>query len=91
MKEKLEEIIALHDSMRNCYFWNGVGNSRSRRWYEEKHSLTTNFDFEGDSYKVEQITTCSCRNVYYKMYIYKNDERFNKDIRFIKKVLKTCA
>lgn len=84
----LEQIIGLHESMKGYYFYIPPSQSWSRRYYEEKHSKISTFEYKGDTYLVEQNTRCSCKNVYYSVKYYKNDEQISVDIRFIKKILK---
>lgn len=85
---KLNSIIGLHEEMRNCYFFNSPSHSWGRRAYEDSHSLDTIIFTDISIIRVVQETRCSCNNVYYSMNIYENGERLNKDIRFIKKLLK---
>lgn len=85
---QLEAIIRLHEKMRGSYFYSPPRNASSRRNYEEYNSLETTFEYNGDTIRVSQDTRCSCRNVYYSVNYYINDEPVRKDIRFIKKILK---
>lgn len=91
LKEKLEDIIFLHEKMRGSYFGDSPGNARTRRWYENKHSQITKFDYQGDAYEVIQCTMCSCRHIYYSICYKKNDEIIKADIRLIKKFLKAIS
>ena len=88
MKNKLNSIIQLHDKMKNCFFWSSPSSSASRRNYESYNSLESSVMYNNQVIKVIQNTSCSCKNIYYSMKIYVNDELVNKDIRFIKKMLK---
>ena len=88
MKNQLESIIDLHEKMRGSYFYNPPMSASSRRSYEKYNSLTSEFTFNNQKITVEQNTSCSCKNVYYKMYITIDGQRTKKDIRFIKKILK---
>jgi len=88
IEKQLNEVIYLHEKMKGAYFFKPPCNAASRRLYEEKNSLITLFSFENNEYKVMQTTNCSCNNIYYKMSIFENDQLTNKDIRFIKKVLR---
>jgi len=87
-KTNLEQIIALHASMKGCYFYTPPCGATGRRAYEKNHSLTTEFDVDGQHIRVEQGTSCSCSNVYYSMSIYIDGQKIRKDIRFIKSMLK---
>lgn len=85
----LEDIIILHNKMRNCYFFDSPGTASSRRYYESNNSMDTEFVYDGHKYKVDQNTSCSCKNVYYRMHIYIDGNETKKDIRLIKSILKT--
>lgn len=85
---KLEAIINLHDKMSKSYFFTSPRIAACRRSYEEANSLETEFEYNGDTIRVEQITECSCHHVYYKVKYYINGMPVSKDIRFIKKILK---
>jgi hypothetical protein len=73
--------------MRGCYFYSSPYSAASRRSYERCNSMTTEFELDGQQIRVEQGTTCSCRNVYYKMTIYIDGEKTTKNIRYIKTLL----
>ena len=88
MLKNLQAIINLHDKMKGSYFYHSPSSASSRRSYEKYNSLTTEFEFDGQQIRVEQGTRCSCKNVYYSMSIYINGV-CGKDIRFIKKLLKS--
>lgn len=88
LKFTLESIIELHERMRNSFNWTSPSTAWSRRNYEQKHSMTNEFTVNELNYQVVQTTTCSCKNIYYKMKIYINGEESNKDIRLIKNLLK---
>ena len=38
IKNKLNEIIDLHEKMKNCYFWSPKGNRYDRLRYEKQNS-----------------------------------------------------
>lgn len=86
IQKEIQRAIDLHTSMRNSYLWNSRGNASYRRWYEDNHSLVTEFEHDGQVIRVEQGTWCSCRNVYYKMKIFINGVCSSKDVRFLKKL-----
>lgn len=87
----LERIINLHNSMDGCYFFNPPTVAASRRSFEDNHSLTSTFEYNGDTYTVEQKTRCSTRNVYYHVNYYKNGEKIHADIRLVKKIIKALS
>lgn len=67
---ELEKVIETHEYFKNVYFWNSPSGAYGRRKYEEEHSNYTKINLKSGGYiEVEQNVTCSCRNVYYKMYI----------------------
>ena len=83
---KLEAVIELHDKMKGCYFYTPPHTASKHRFYEEVNSLKTEFEYDGDSIVIEQVTSCSCRNVYYSVTYYINGKYVKKDIRFVKKI-----
>lgn len=85
---KLRVVIGLHDKMSKSYFFTPPSVAACRRNYEKANSLETEFEYSGDTIRVEQITECSCHHVYYKVKYYINGMPVSKDIRFIKKILK---
>lgn len=85
---QLEAIVSLHQKMSKSYFFTPPMVARNRRSYEEKNSLDTVFEYEGDVYRIEQVTKCSCKHVYYSVDYYKNYELIHADIRLVKKILK---
>lgn len=91
LKGKLEEIIDLHDQMKGSYFFSPPRFAKSRRRYEEARSMCNSFEFQGVHYMVEQLTTCSCKHVYYNMTIFIDGLDSGKDIRLIKKMYKCIA
>jgi len=88
--QTLNRIIDLHECMKGAYFFTPPNDAQSRRRYEDKHTLYSEFEYKGNRYYVKQETTCSCRNVYYKISYYENNNLVYKDIRFIKRILKEC-
>lgn len=88
MKTKLQKVLELHEKMRGAYFYTPPCSARGRRSYERQNSLNTSVvDDQGNEILIQQETSCSCRNVYYKMKIFINGEKTKKDIRFVKKLL----
>ena len=87
---KINKIINLHETMKGAYFFSSPTFANERRRYEEKYSLVSEFEYQGNLYRVEQVTNCSCRNVYYTIRYYENGKQIYKDIRFLKKILKEC-
>lgn len=60
-------IIDLAQEMKSAYFFQPPTNARSRRAYEDAHSIPmVEWDDAGHHYTAEYTTTCSCSNVYAK-------------------------
>lgn len=87
-KGMLQSIIDLHNKMKGAYFYSPPQQAYARRRYEEHNSMSTEFVLDGEEILVEQITSCSCKNVYYSMSIYIDGKITDKNIRFIKNILK---
>lgn len=88
-KNALQSIIDLHEKMKGAYFYTPPASAAGRRAYETKNSMATEFDVDGQKVEVVQSASCSCKNVYYKMTICIDGNATSKDIRFIKKLLKS--
>ena len=87
LKSDLKRIIKIHDEMRFSYFWSPPCSANQRRSYESKNSNSVQFLLNGIEYKIDQITDCSCSNIYYSLAIFVDGKK--KDVRAIKKLLKT--
>lgn len=85
VKEICEDIIALHESMKNAYFFTPPQSANSRRYYEKKHSRKYDFIYDGVQYCFDISTRCSCKNVYYSSCFLVDG--VCKDIRAVKKLL----
>lgn len=60
-------IIDLAQEMKSAYFFQPPTTARSRRAYEDAHSIpTVEWDEAGRHYTAEFTTQCSCHNVYAK-------------------------
>ena len=88
LKDKLEKILEIHNKMNNSYFATAPESAVERRMYEEDNSLTTEFEFKGDVYRIVQITSCAIKNVNYSIRYYINDIRVSKNISCIRNILK---
>ena len=89
-REKVEEIrefVEHYEKMGNAYFWHSFNPASVRRWYEEKNTKYLNFEYEGKKYEAGVEVSCSCRHIYANRYVKVNNEK--KDIRELKKVLKS--
>ncbi len=85
--KQLEEVVALHNKMRQAYYYASPRYAAKRRSYELQNSKVTSFVYNGNSYCISQETVCSCANVYYKVSYYINDEYVKSDIRLVYKIL----
>ena len=86
-KQKIENILTLHEKMKKAYFFAPPQKAKSRREYEEYNSKKTTTTHKGQKIEVAQITECSCKNVYYKMTIFVNGSQTKKDVRFLKSMI----
>ena len=66
----LSEINMVHTKMKGSYFWKSPGNARNRREMESSYSNDLEFRWAGQSYKIEQTTSVSAKNVYYRCEIH---------------------
>lgn len=88
LKEKITKILSLHDKMKKSYFYNSPSNASSRRSYEKYNSQTIEFKLGDVIYTVDQVTRCTCSNVYYNLIISANkDVQFNLNASFLTKIL----
>lgn len=86
--EKLQKVIELHEEVKQRH-WNwGMKACDYRNKYEEEHSMTTELKHNDKEYKIVQQTSITRNYTYYDLEIYENGVRIQKDIRFIKKMLK---
>jgi len=85
-EKTIENILAIHDKYKSCYFWTSNGNAASRRRQEERDSNQLEFTFQDDEYKIDQSISISCRNVYYSLGVWRNGQK--KDVRALKGLLK---
>ena len=86
--EKLQKVIELHEEVKQRH-WNwGMKACDYRSKYEEEHSMITELKHNDKEYKIVQQTSITRKYTYYDLEIYENGVRIQKDIRFIKKMLK---
>lgn len=83
-KQKIDQMIELHEKMSKSYFWNPPSLAYARRNYEEKYSMSAIFSHNEHEYNVELKTKCSCKHIYYSGSIYVDGKK--KDIRALKKL-----
>lgn len=89
ISKNIEQIISLHESMRNAYFWSAPSSAQARRAYEQTHSAELAFDYNGKSYFFSCETTCSAKNVYYRGHFTVDGNK--KTVAAAKKLLQQIA
>lgn len=87
VRDICEDVISLHENMKNSYFFTPPQSASSRRYYEKKYSREYAFIYDGVEYCFDLCTQCSCKNIYYSAYI--TVDGIKKDIRAVKKLLTT--
>ncbi len=83
-KERINQLIEQHEKMRNSYFWSSPRSAYGRRNYEQQHSDSEKFEWNGKIIEVEQRTMCSIRNIYYKQVICVDG--IKKNVSVLKKI-----
>lgn len=74
VREKLEEFVKRCEYYKNSYFWTPPLSASQRRYREEKDSIEFyKFKVNEDEYSIEFNVSMSCKNVYAKSHIYKNE------------------
>ena len=74
VREKLEEFVTRCEYYKNSYFWTPPLSANQRRYREEKDSIELfEFKVNDDEYSIEFNVSMSCKNVYAKSHIYKNE------------------
>jgi len=86
----IEEAIALHEKMKNSFFWSSPRSASARRSYEKFNTFKENFSFKKGKIVYDVVikcnTTCSCNHIYYSGLFKINDNTC--DIRGLKKLVK---
>jgi len=82
-KERLKEVIDLHERYKGAYFWRPHTHAAQRRAAEWSNRLV--FTYGGHEYSISQAYQESCRNCYYTCKIWVDGQK--KDIRAVKKIL----
>lgn len=83
-KQMIKDIIDTHDKFRNSYFWTPPRVASSRRNMEFDNEYE--FEYNGKKHRVEQTLSCSCKNVYYTLFVCVDGTK--KDVRVLKTILK---
>ena len=84
-RQKVTEIVKRHAKFKNSYFWGAPLRASERRWMEKMNSTTFQFRFNNCKYEIDQNVRCSCRYVYYKLFVYVDGTR--KDVRALKAII----
>jgi len=84
-QKKLQEIINTHKKMRGAYFFRPPSSALRRRNYEIARSSHMTFSINGVAYEIDQITECSCKNVYYSLSVVVGGRK--KNVRALKKLV----
>lgn len=89
LREDCKSVLSIHEDMQGSYFFKPPTYSNQVRSFELNNSQTKSFKLGGTSYRVEQVTTCSRKNVYYSLDIYTTEGKsdLSLNISFIKKIL----
>ena len=88
--KELNEVVELHNKMKNSWFFTPYQKAYERRAYELNNSKILEFEWDGNTYIIKNETEMSCNHVYYKLKIYENGDQKKYDIRFVKKIIKKC-
>jgi hypothetical protein len=92
LKKKIEKTIECNTKYRKSYFWRSYQSASSRRYAEAKFSSNYpdyEFEYGGDRYEVMHMYNETCKHCYYKLVIYKNENKTN--ITVLKMVLKKLS
>ena len=81
----IDTIVDLHNDMKGSYFWTPPGSASRRRSYEADRCNDLTFRFDGNTYRIEQTTSCSCKHIRYQLYVEVDGKR--KDVRVLKRLL----
>lgn len=84
-KNEIQQIIWLHEKMRNSFFWKPNSNASGRRSYEENNSLFIEGLFMRCPVSFKCETSCSCKNIYYKGQFFINNKKVT--IASVKKLI----
>ena len=86
IESMIKQVIWKNEEFKNSYFWTPPANARDRRSYEKENSISEfKFEYQGKKYRVSVDVSCSCKNVYYKQYIFVDDEA--KNIKTLKSLV----
>lgn len=85
---KLQAVIDLHEEVKKRHWDCGMKDFEYRRIYEDEHSMNTELKHNNKNYLIEQETRITGKYTYYDLKIYEDGQKLDKDIRFIKKLLK---
>ena len=75
IKSELNNILAIHDKYKKCYFWTQNGNAASRR--RQEFDTLLKFKCNEIEYTISQTLSISCANFYYNCDIRKDGNKSN--------------
>jgi hypothetical protein len=87
-REELKSRIELHESLKSAFFWTPPQLATARRTFEASHSKAPLVLGLGGALVIstESNTSCSCKNVYYRLSVTVNGKR--SDVRTLRGLLK---
>ena len=88
IREKILNTIEKHEKWSKSYFWSPKTNAGGRRSIENNFKSehpSYSFTHQGVKYEVVTSLDVSCKNYYYSLSIYVDEEK--KDIRALKKLI----
>lgn len=87
LQEKLQKVVMLHDKLKKSYLYTAPPDEGRRKEFERKNHLITEFEYQGESYKIVQSISCKFGRIFYSIIYEKNGQIVNEDIRTVKKIL----
>ena len=78
-------IIDLHADMQGAYFWRPPSSAPQRRAYERERTHSLTFKVNGVLWEINQVTDCSCKNIYYSLDVRVDGNK--KNVRALKKLI----
>ncbi|MDK4448989.1 hypothetical protein [Enterococcus casseliflavus] len=74
----LIDAVDNHERFRNSYFWSSPSSAYARRKYEEDNSRIYEIELiDGGILEINQDVSCTCANLYYKMYVELKNTKLN--------------
>lgn len=86
--EMLQEVLEFHNNVKRAHLSPNSSMILQELYGFDSNLLMTIFDFEGKSIEIYQLADWYCGNREYRMDIFINGIRQEKDIKFVKSILK---